>query len=717
MAKAIDPITFEIIRHKLFGVVDEAVFALKNVSGTAITSEMQDLMVALYRKDGSLLVAGLGFLYHMTSAMQAIKHLIANYSEDPGIFEDDLYLFNDSYTGALHAPDVYLISPIYWNGKLSGFVANFVHVTDIGAIDPGGFCPSAKESYQEGFMTRGLKLIERGKIRKDVMDTILNLVRDPGMVGLDLKSQMAANHVAKERMHKLYQDYGFEIVDAVSSELIEQSEQLFRKRLLDIPDGVWKARHYYDLPDVIYRIQLTATKKLDTLTYDFTGTSEQASWGINCSYWACLGGMFAPIYPLLAWDIPWNEGITRCVKLIAPEGTLVNARRPAPVSIATTGVMQCINVVSTTVISKMLGATEKYKNHVTAIWKGASINYTMAGVNANGEYVVFSPSEGVATGGGAKSSKDAVDLGGDIINPVMKPPSTERIELYNLHLNLFRRVLADTGGPGKYRGSVSQEMASISHGSPAHGFKAMILANKGIDAPLGYGIFGGYPACNSEQIQFRESNAQELPRDFSSIKAKKTDNIRHGVTDITENDILYQRHSGGGGYGDPLDREPELVLKDVLNGLVTNGPARDVYGVVLDLDSKRVDSEATHRLRLSIRQNRLNGKRLKVKTSVRRNIPSTGSRINEYLQVADSKGTTFVQCTWCGENICPSDGNWKEHVISRKSSPTVSGPFRKDSGLFFLLEFFCPGCATVLDVDVVLKDDPPLYDKIHKWVT
>lgn len=193
----VDPVTFEIVRHKLVQVTDETIIALENVSGSPITNEGHDMMASLYLPDGGLMVGGVGFLHHLTSAAQAVKHIIARFSDDPGIDEDDVYFFNDSYTAALHPPDVYMISPIHFCGELTGFVANFVHVTDIGAVDPGGFSPNAQDNYQEGFQTQGLKIVERGRLRKDVVETFLNMVRDPGMTNLDLKSQLAANHVAK----------------------------------------------------------------------------------------------------------------------------------------------------------------------------------------------------------------------------------------------------------------------------------------------------------------------------------------------------------------------------------------------------------------------------------------------------------------------------------------------------------------------------------------
>ena len=135
---AVDAVTFEIIRHRLNQVIEEAIVALENVSGSPITNEGHDMMVSLYRADGGLMVGGMGFLHHLTSAAQAVKHILATYSEDPGIDQDDVFMLNDSYTAALHPPDVYLISPVHYQGRLTGFVGNFVHMTDIGAIDQIG---------------------------------------------------------------------------------------------------------------------------------------------------------------------------------------------------------------------------------------------------------------------------------------------------------------------------------------------------------------------------------------------------------------------------------------------------------------------------------------------------------------------------------------------------------------------------------------------------
>ena len=204
----LDPFTTEMIKHKLYGVVDEGFIALENISGTPVVAEGHDTIVALYAPAGDLLYSGAGVLHHVPCAAQAVKGVIDYFTENGQIAENDVFMMNDPYSGALHAPDVFIIQPIHAAGTLVAFVASFLHVSDIGSIDPGGFCPNATESYHEGFQTKGLKLIEKGKLRQDVWDTVMNMTRVPHQVAMDYKSQIAAGFVAKQRMRALIEQYG-----------------------------------------------------------------------------------------------------------------------------------------------------------------------------------------------------------------------------------------------------------------------------------------------------------------------------------------------------------------------------------------------------------------------------------------------------------------------------------------------------------------------------
>ena len=253
-----DPITFSIIRHRLFRVVEEAVITLKHVSGSAITNEGHDLMVSLYQADGSLLMGGVGFLHHLTSAAEACKAIIRRFGGQ--IAEGDMFLLNDPYTAALHTSDIYLVSPIHHGGKLVAWSACFVHVSDIGAMNPGGFAPDAQDIFTEGFSSPGIKIIDRGELRQDLWDTILNMVRSPEMVALDLRSMIACNNVARERMLALIDKYGTKTVDEACAALINQSEVKLRERLRELPNGRWQSRQYLEVKGEIYKVLLTMTK-------------------------------------------------------------------------------------------------------------------------------------------------------------------------------------------------------------------------------------------------------------------------------------------------------------------------------------------------------------------------------------------------------------------------------------------------------------------------
>jgi N-methylhydantoinase B len=698
----VDPVTFEIIRHKLYSIMDETIIALENVSGSPITNEGHDLMASLYKADGGLMVGGVGFLHHLTSAAQAVKHILATYSDDPGIYEDDVYFLNDSYTAALHPPDVYMISPIHYEGRLTGFVANFVHVTDIGAVDPGGFSPSARDNYQEGFQSKGLKIVEGGRVRRDVLDTFLNMVRDPGMTQLDLKSQLAANHVAKQRMKELYADYGVDVVEAVSEELIRQSEQLVRRRLAELPDGEWRAREYIDMPRASAKVELTAIKEADTLTYDFTGSSPQTELGVNCSYWATWGGLFAPIFPLLAWDVTWNEGVTRPIRLVAPEGTVVNCIRPAPISIATVGTIQIVNNLSTLVLSKMFGASDTYADRATAVWHGSHAHVETHGLTDEGEFFVAPLTDTFCGAAGARAFRDGVDMGGEIPNVVSRWANVESQELNTPILYLFRRAVPDSGGPGKYRGGVCHEYAFTPHRTS--GAMGLVLFGKGTRAPMSLGLFGGYPGCNVGYSTFRGANLDELPASLDELRGREREDVFWGHVDLEPGDVQYVRFMGGGGYGDPIDRDPAAVAVDVERGLVTPDVARAIYGVVVS------DEAATRARRREIRAERLG--REPSAGEERREVAPTGMRISEYLQRTRAGET---QCTWCGEVVAPAGTDWKDHAALRRLPVERAGPLRTASGEFFLVEACCPTCGTLLDTDLAAGDDPPLHDRIRSW--
>ena len=602
-----DPITFSIIRHRLYRVIDEAVITLKHVSGSAITNEGHDLMVSLYRADGSLLMGGVGFLHHLTSAAEACKAIIRRF--EGRINAGDVFLTNCPYTAALHTSDVYLVSPIHYEGELVAWSACFVHVYDIGAMVPGGFSPDSRDIFTEGFSSPGLKLVDRGEMNTDIMDTLLNMVRAPEMVALDLSSMIAANNVARERMVALVKKYDPTRVDQACQMLVDQSEQNFRDRLRELPDGRWESRQYFDIEEETYRVLLAMTKKGDTLTFDFTGSSPQSKYGINCAYWAAWGGFFAPLFPLLCYDITWNDGVLRPISMIAPEGTIVNCTRPAPISLATVGAIQSVNNAACVCISKMLSASEKYAKEATAVWHGSHFAIFMFGQNQKGQEAIGIMTETFGGAGGGRSFADGVDVGGEIPNPIGRMANVETTESHFPVRYLFRRATSDSGGPGKYRGGTALEYAIQQHDSPDGGIN-YVVSGKGTKFSMSDGLGGGFPGapCNFRWVHANEAveagkNVNPFAMSPEQMEGEQ-ESISWGVFPLMGQDVLYVRSDGGGGYGDPLMREPEKIARDVREGNVSEGVGRDVYGVVLNAEGG-VDAVASAAARDAIRVDRL----------------------------------------------------------------------------------------------------------------
>ena len=598
-----DPITFSIIRHRLFRVVEEAVITLKHVSGTAITNEGHDLMVSLYRADGSLLMGGVGFLHHLTSAAEACKAIIRRFEGQ--INEGDLFLLNDPFTAALHTSDIYLVSPIHHQGKLIAWSACFVHVYDIGAMNPGGFAPDAQDIYTEGFSSPGIKLIDRGQLRQDLWDTILNMVRGPEMVALDLRSMIACNNVAKDRTLALTEKYGEETLDRVCRMLIEQSETRLRERLRELPDGQWQSRQYLEVKGEIYKVILTMSKKDDSLVFDFSGSSPQSKYSVNCTKWASIGGLFAPIFPLLCYDITWNEGVTRPITVIAPEGTIVNCTRPAPVSVATVGAIQSVNNAALSTIGKMLASSELYAEEATAVWHANNFAIFMFGTNQRGGQSIGILTETFAGSGGARTFADGVDIGGEIPNPISRMANVETIEASFPIRYLFRRRLKDSGGPGKFRGGTGGEIAIVPHDAPDGGIH-YVLSGKGSKFPQSDGLAGGYPGGINDYVWVHTptdvGEAGRFAQDLDAIPGRK-EPISWGVFPLMDKDALYLRWDGGGGVGDPLERESEKVLRDVIEGIISPRAASEVYGIVLG--GGKVDADATAVRRKALRRSRI----------------------------------------------------------------------------------------------------------------
>jgi N-methylhydantoinase B len=369
-------------------------------------------------------------------------------------------------------------------------------------------------------------------------------------------------------------------------------------------------------------------------------------------------------------------------------------------------VIRIVNSLSITVLSKMMGATEALRHRATAVWQGSHVNVELFGANREGDEFVYMLTDTFAGAGGARAFADGVDLGGEIPNVVSRWANVESEELNTPVNYLYRRAVPDSGGAGKYRGGLAHEFAIVA-AEAAGDTLGTVLFGTGLRSPIAHGVFGGYPGCQVDYLMFRDANAAELPRSLQATRGERVESVPWGEFDLRQGDILYCRNNAGGGYGDPLDRDPALVAQDVRTGHVTAAAARAVYGVVLAGDGT-ADDAATDAERREGRSARLGGSEL-------RRAPGDGSpaagalRIGEYLLLLPDGSTT---CHACGERLCGDGEDWKDRVPGALRPLSAGGSNRPDDDELALREFYCPGCATLLDLEISRASDPPLYDRV-----
>ncbi|MBO0877690.1 MAG: hydantoinase B/oxoprolinase family protein, partial [Pseudonocardia sp.] len=375
------------------------------------------------------------------------------------------------------------------------------------------------------------------------------------------------------------------------------------------------------------------------------------------------------------------------------------------ISIATVGVIQTVNNLSVTVLSKMLGASTAYADRATGVWHGSHLAVMLSGLASDGEYFVSLLTDTFAGSGGARARSDGIDLGGELPNVVSRWANVETQEHASPMRYLFRRPVPDSGGPGTWRGGVSHEFAFSVHDSAGENITVGLSA-KGIAVPMSVGVFGGYPACTIGLELFRDANIDDLPESYDAVRGAQAHPVQWGEFNLGPRDVLYVRFMGGGGYGDPIDREPRLVAADVVAQLVSAQAAHDIYGVVLT-ETGVVDEGATARRRLGMRAERI-GADVPAELGARRQVRDSGRPLGAGLQQVDEA----VQCRWCGHDFPTQGGHWKDQAVRREQDTSAAGRFRESVEGLVTRQFFCPMCGTLLDTEVTLSTDPPLYDSI-----
>jgi N-methylhydantoinase B len=574
--KIIDPILLEVVKNGFDAIADEIALILMRTAYSTIVRDSMDYSTAICDAHGQTLAQGLTTPLHLGSFYDAMQFLIEEY--EGRIYPEDIYIGNDPYVGAgQHLPDIYIIKPIFIGGKLRGWATTLCHHTDVGGIVPGSNALGAAEIFQEGLRLPFLKLYERGGTNQAIWDIIATNVRVPEKVIGDLRAQIAACHVGEREFKDLYNRYGAETMSAYMEELHDYAERVVRAEFSEMPDGTYEFTDQIDglgaEPDPIF-FNVKLTIKGDEVLVDWTGTSQQVQGGVNSPLPFSKAATYAALRSVMSVDLPNCQGYTRAIRIVAPKGTVINPVSP--------GACGARGITGFRMMDCLFGALSKaLPDKVPADSCGGASIPAIGGYQDGKPFVFVESLMGNWGGAATHDGQEGVPhMGANQANvPV------EFIEVDHPLQIVQYGFLANTGGPGKFRGGLSivREYRSL-----ADEAVLTIRSDKRRYPP--HGLFGGRPGSQSWNIINPGKEDRVLPVLLTEpVVMRKGDTFRH---------IL----AGAGGYGRALDRDPELVLNDVLEEKIDVDHARKEYGVVITTEElPALDLASTRRLRDQMR--------------------------------------------------------------------------------------------------------------------
>jgi N-methylhydantoinase B len=299
-----------------------------------------------------------------------------------------MFIGNDPYVGALHQNDVQLAGPIYVDGELIAWAGVEAHETDVGGMDFASWSPKARSVYQEGMRIPCVKLVDQGVLREDVLDMILTASRLPAQLGLDIRAFIATVNVARERITTLVRRYGADTIRYVMQRMIEASRKRLQERLTLLPDGDFHAQDFLEHDgheNRLYKIDVKLQKRGDRLRFAFSDSSLLAPGFFNCTRAGLVGGVTGGLFPTLAYDIPWNQGLLDCCDVVAPDGLVCTAMFPAPVGSATVEAIWVVSNAVNAVLNKLLACSTEFASRVQAVNSGTMATFNLGGRNQFGE--------------------------------------------------------------------------------------------------------------------------------------------------------------------------------------------------------------------------------------------------------------------------------------------------------------------------------------------
>ena len=568
---ALDPITREIVQNALACAADEMALALYRTAFSTIVRDCLDYSTSLCDDKGRMIAQGVTIPLHLGSVPKAMKTLFERYGDS--INADDIFIMNDPFDGGMHIPDVFIIKPVFYEQERIGFAVATAHHSDLGGRVPGSSACDNTEIFQDGFRIPMLKLYREGVPDEALFALLQANVRVPRVTLGDLRAQISACNIGGKALCDIVRRYGLPTFQACADDILDYTESRVRAEISEWPDGTYEFTDYLDSdgtggPPVCIHVKLIVSG--DTLTADFTGTSPQVRGAINCTDSFVQAVIAFCVRAVMKDEIPNCAGLFVPLKIIAPPGSIVNVQMP--------GASSMRGVTGFRMIDAVFGAlSQMLPGRVYAAGEGGNTLVILGGCQADGSPFVFY--ELLSGTWGARPNSDGNDGLCNIASIASNIPIEQAEVEYPIRIGRYGYV-PDSGGAGKYRGGAAIEREWILLTDEAH---LAIRSDRRDHLP--YGLQGGLPGLGSINMLYRRGGGEPeaLPTMISSV-------MRNG-------DRLYHRQPGGGGYGDPLTRDPESVFKDLHNEFISAKAAEELYGVVLRRDGEGPDPAQTAKLR------------------------------------------------------------------------------------------------------------------------
>lgn len=703
----VDPITFEVIRHKLWSINEEGSATMIHVSGSPVV-HATDYNFGIYTADGEMAVIGVYLLVPIYTGFMAIREFIERNNDiEPG----DVFIINDPYLAAEHQNDVQFCAPFFHDDELVAWIGCMAHQVDLGGMEPGSWCPTATDVYQEGLRIPPGRIVRGGKVNQELWDIIIANSRMPFTVSNDFTAFLAGLRVAGERLEALCARYGGATVKAVMLQSIEASEEGLRRLLESLPDGEFEHVSYLDRPATdgsaepeLVTVRCRMEKRADKLVFDFNGSDPQtASYGMATRA-GTVGAVATLVLAVFGSELPWNHGLMRPVDVVAEDGLCVTAVPPVPVSGGAAGANWVAMNAAAGCIAKMVSFSERYESLAFGPGDGSWQLAQFGGVNQYGEPFANMYLDSLLWGGPAFSFRDGVDSGGAMVILGGGTEDVEQQEVRNPLLYLWRREVPDSGGAGRNRGGNGIEYAM----TPIDTDEVVgVMATHGVALPNRTGIFGGYPGACARYELVRNSDLGERMREHRPVQRldelagdyEVLPGVSAGVR-VRRDEVVNIRVQNGGGYGDPLDREPERVLADVRAGAVSETWAEKLYGIVVRDGELDVDATAARRQAMRAERLRLmrppGGSSTGGEAAV---LP--GTRWGESLGFEQRDGGIRVHCDHCAADLGSLGGHWQDLVGTIELQASDLGPLLQIHDELQARQYVCPQCAASLWVEIV----------------